>query len=154
MASAFFYGTLMSDDVLLRVLCGPYATPDIKQQKKDALQLRPASLIGHQRFALKGLPFPGIIRTKSEDQVRGILCEGLNANDVMRLDEFEGPEYDRSTAAAMVDGQRVPCQVYLWIGGEQHLESHDWELEGFVKGALVDWLKDRSEFNMSDTLDI
>lgn len=46
---------------------------------------------GHRRFALKNLVYPGVVRTdKPEDQVIGILCEGLNARDIELLDDFEG----------------------------------------------------------------
>ncbi|KAI9499264.1 putative adipose-regulatory protein-domain-containing protein [Zychaea mexicana] len=48
---------------------------------------------GHKRHALKNLEYPGVVYTgRDEDQVRGILCEGLNPQDVKRLDAFEGDD--------------------------------------------------------------
>ncbi|KAI9026560.1 hypothetical protein CLU79DRAFT_742322 [Phycomyces nitens] len=140
MASAFFYGTLMLDSILLGVLCGSQATSDVKQKKKESLQLVPATLLGHRRFALKELPYPGVIVTNPEDQINGRLCCGLSAQDVMRLDAFEGSEYDRCTAVALVDGERVPCQVYIWIGGNEHLETYDWETDDFLKNIPKNWI--------------
>lgn len=46
---------------------------------------------GHKRHALKDRDYPGVVPTgKDSDQVLGMLCEGLTAQDVKRLDAFEG----------------------------------------------------------------
>ncbi|KAI8142056.1 Butirosin biosynthesis, BtrG-like protein [Fennellomyces sp. T-0311] len=154
--AAFFYGTLMAAEVRSRVICGLLATPAQKEAKLATLRLRPAILKGHRRHALKNLDYPGVVYTgREEDQVVGVLCEGLYSQDVKRLDAFEGDEYKRcSVEVTPTDGQTpVNCQVYIWIEGDEHLLPHDWELDGFVNGRQHVWLQDRCEFAMVDALD-
>ncbi|ORY96568.1 Butirosin biosynthesis, BtrG-like protein [Syncephalastrum racemosum] len=156
-SAAFFYGTLMSPDVHTRVICGLSSSETAKQRKLETLVFRPAILKGHRRYALKGLDYPGVIRTdKEEDQVLGVVCEGLLPGDVKRLDAFEGDEYERRPATVHIadnEDIQVDCQVYIWTAGNHHLEAHDWELEGFIKSKQALWLNDRCEFYMVDKLD-
>ncbi|KAI7864239.1 hypothetical protein BDF14DRAFT_1884413 [Spinellus fusiger] len=129
MATVFFYGTLMSNEVLLQVLCGSLASSDVMQQKLNSLTLSPGVLTGYRRFSLKLLEYPGVTRTGNfEDRVNGILCEGLGPLDIQRLDIFEG-EVFRDTL--------VPCQVYAWIGDEKHIEAHDWKFERFLENVTT-----------------
>ncbi|KAG2188885.1 hypothetical protein INT44_004025, partial [Umbelopsis vinacea] len=89
--SAFFYGTLQSETVLLRVLCGAEVPNETLASKLKTLKLRPAVLKGYRRHALKGLDYPGVVKSVSaESSVLGLLCEGLNRHDILRLDAFEG----------------------------------------------------------------
>ncbi|KAI8373076.1 uncharacterized protein BYT42DRAFT_579120 [Radiomyces spectabilis] len=156
--AAFFYGTLMNDAVLGRVLCGPAASAETKSHKLNTLRRRPAMLKGHKRFALKNLDYPAVIEADLDDEVVGILCEGLTENDIVRLDTFEGDEYARcSVKATPLAGdvkEAVDCAVYVWIGDKLHLELHDWQPEEFLKSRLNDWLQRRCEFNMVDNLEI
>ncbi|KAI9278621.1 hypothetical protein BDA99DRAFT_492652 [Phascolomyces articulosus] len=159
--AAFFYGTLMSPEVRSRVLCGLYATQDSKKTKLATLRLRTAILKGHKRYALKERAYPGVIYTgNEEDQVIGVLCEGLYSEDVKRLDAFEGDEYKRCTVEVTPvksDGQTteavVNTQVYIWIEGNDQLKSYDWEFDGFVKDRQEEWLQDRDELKDVDALD-
>ncbi|KAI8582020.1 hypothetical protein K450DRAFT_230434 [Umbelopsis ramanniana AG] len=159
--SAFFYGTLQSETVLLRVLCGADVPNETLASKLSTLKLRPAVLKGYRRHALKGLDYPGVVKSVSaESSVLGLLCEGLNRHDILRLDAFEGDEYDRVTVTVSTIGTteypaietNIPTQLYLWTAGTEHLEDREWELEKFIQGAQVEWMSDRCEFKMVDQL--
>ncbi|KAL9054114.1 MAG: hypothetical protein Q9162_004371 [Coniocarpon cinnabarinum] len=82
--SAFFYGTLMSPQVLTRVTSRP----------PSAFKTRAALLRDHRRHRVKGADFPAVVPARGSD-VRGTYVEGLNSNDIWRLDLFEGPMYER-----------------------------------------------------------
>ncbi|CAO3669024.1 unnamed protein product [Rhizopus microsporus] len=91
MSSVFFYGSLMSPVVLIRVLLGSGASEQAKLEKFKSIRLIPASLKGYIRSSLKGEDYPAIVHTgKEQDKVTGILCEGLSEQDVKALDIFEG----------------------------------------------------------------
>ncbi|KAH8556290.1 Butirosin biosynthesis, BtrG-like protein [Umbelopsis sp. PMI_123] len=161
--SAFFYGTLQSNTVLLRVLCGPEATEETVASKLSTLKLRPAVLKGYRRHALKNLDYPGVVKSESaENSVIGLLCEGLSRQDILRLDAFEGDEYERVTVSVSTLGtaaypeveNNIPTQLYLWTAGNEHLEDREWELEKFIQGTQVAWMSDRCEFKMVDQLGI
>ncbi|KAI9300789.1 hypothetical protein BJ944DRAFT_208671 [Cunninghamella echinulata] len=88
---AFFYGTLMSTEIIGKVLCGKSSPHMIRTQKLSTLQLDPATLKGHKRFAVKHATYPGIIESDNiDDQVNGILCQGLSLKDMEALDNYEG----------------------------------------------------------------
>ncbi|KAG2223082.1 hypothetical protein INT45_008930 [Circinella minor] len=160
--AAFFYGTLMSSDVRSRVLGGLFATNESLSMKLGALRLRTAILKGHRRYALKGREYPGVIYTgQEEDQVKGLLCEGLFSEDVRRLDAFEGDEYKRCNVEVTplkADGQKedttVNTQVYIWTEGNEYLKPYDWEFDTFVKDQQEKWLQDRDQLKDVDELDI
>ncbi|KAJ2963385.1 hypothetical protein NQZ79_g1472 [Umbelopsis isabellina] len=161
--SAFFYGTLQSPTVLLRVICGPEAKPEVTETKLRSLKLRPATLKGHRRYALKNLDYPGVVKSElSECSVSGILCEGLSRQDILRLDAFEGDEYDRVTVSVSTVAtndhpeieNEVPTQLYLWTAGHHHLEERDWDFEQFIKDKQAAWMADRCEFNDVDKVEL
>ncbi|KAG0739516.1 hypothetical protein G6F58_010371 [Rhizopus delemar] len=87
----------MSDIVLSRVICGPNATEEEKLLKQASIQTRPASLKQHKRSCIKNEDYPAMVYTgQPDDTVKGMLCEGLNENDIKALDAFEGDDYLRS----------------------------------------------------------
>ncbi|SAM05109.1 hypothetical protein [Absidia glauca] len=140
--AAFFYGTLMATEIIGDVLCGRAAPPAIKTKKLASLQLTPALLKGHRRYAVKHATYPGLLESSNpSDQVEGILCEGLTIRDVEALDDYEGNEYRRQyTTVVKIHGSThqndnhiqenvIPCQVYLWIADKRQLQDHDWDYD-------------------------
>ncbi|KAI9354182.1 hypothetical protein BD770DRAFT_392576, partial [Pilaira anomala] len=90
--SAFFYGSLMSNAVLGRVLCGAQASEKEKTLKLNSIRFLTARLKGYTRSSLKGEEYPAITLNKNDDesQVNGILVQGLTEKDIKALDVFEG----------------------------------------------------------------
>ncbi|KPV73184.1 uncharacterized protein RHOBADRAFT_38805 [Rhodotorula graminis WP1] len=91
-SSLFFYGTLCHAAVLARVIGDP----------GEHLTTHDALLPHHARLHVDGEDYPAVVRaqdgarvlgralTDDEASVRGVLVQGLTADDVALLDEFEG----------------------------------------------------------------
>ncbi|KAJ5146404.1 uncharacterized protein N7515_000968 [Penicillium bovifimosum] len=97
----FFYGTLMSPQILHRVIHG---RADPEPWQKATLHIQPAILHGYRRHRVRNADYPGITpiaETTSGTEnslatsVVGTLVSGLTDGDVHRLDMFEGDQYER-----------------------------------------------------------
>ncbi|KAI8377170.1 hypothetical protein EDC96DRAFT_540767 [Choanephora cucurbitarum] len=153
--SAFFYGSLMSRNVLLRVLCGLEATEQTKDSKYDSITSRPVLLSGYKRSCLRGEQYPGMLFTGNmHDQVTGVLCEGLDAKDINALDTFEGKDYQRIPIHVTTeDGDSVATEGYLYIGDVSLITGVEWDFHDFLtSGREQQWLNDRCEFYQVDIL--
>ncbi|CEG68643.1 hypothetical protein RMATCC62417_04860 [Rhizopus microsporus] len=154
MSSVFFYGSLMSPVVLIRVLLGSGVSEQAKLEKFKSIRLRPASLKGYIRSSLKGEDYPAIVHTgKEQDKVAGILCEGLSKLDVRALDTFEGEDYLRSPVRVTVDEDQttVETDVYHYVGDSTLLTYAEWTLAEFIStGKEGKWLEDRVMFYQVD----
>ncbi|BGP58510.1 hypothetical protein JCM8202_001174 [Rhodotorula sphaerocarpa] len=154
--SLFFYGTLCHAGVLHRVIGHPGAD----------LTLRDAVLYDHVRLHVAGEDYPAVIpaescashhwdaiRThaahKDRVQVQGVLVEGLTADDVAMLDEFEGDEYERrpctvyplpDPAQPGPEPQPLPASVYTWTAGVSRLEPRVWSFAEFLRDSSHRWV--------------
>jgi len=97
----FFYGTLMDLDVLARVLGRPVA-PGI---------LQVATLSGWRRVRAAGEAYP-ILLADPAGMVEGRLASGLSAEDVARLDRYEGDSYERVEISVSAGGKPRAVQIY------------------------------------------
>ena len=77
----FAYGTLIFDDVMMRVTGRTF-------------QGRAAVLQGYARYGMMSGPYPGIVQKKGS-AVEGKLYFHIDDDSLKRLDEFEGDQYDR-----------------------------------------------------------
>lgn len=150
--TAFFYGTLMAPPVLHRVIWGSQTPPT--PAHASLLSIRPAILHAHQRRHVKSADYPAVIPSSATSSVRGTLVTGLTDGDIWRLDIFEGDEYERRDVSVRVlegkgragaeqedvEGEEVSAQTYIWIAGEQRLESGEWDFEHFVKEKMSRWV--------------
>ena len=96
----FVYGTLM-DEERLELLTGRH------------FSRRRAALEGFARVvAAHGYP---TIVPQAGGRVEGLLVEGVDAASLAALDAYEdaGRLYARRPAEVLVDGERVPCDVYV-----------------------------------------
>lgn len=106
LADFFFYGTLCHPP-LLRVVLG-----------RD-VAMEPAELAGHSVFWVKGRAFPVLVT--GGDGAQGVLVRGLRADDVQRLDFYEGG-FGHEPREIRVGDVSVPAEVYipepdLWTPG-------------------------------------
>ncbi|KAG1449177.1 hypothetical protein G6F46_000254 [Rhizopus delemar] len=124
----------MSDIVLSRVICGPNATEEEKLLKQASIQTRPASLKQYKRSCIKNEDYPAMVYTgQPDDTVKGILCEGLNENDIKALDAFEGDDYLRSPVKVVVDDDLIiDTDAYIYVGDNTLLTFTEWSLTEFV----------------------
>ncbi|KAG9951067.1 hypothetical protein KCU85_g3067, partial [Aureobasidium melanogenum] len=146
--TAFFYGTLMAQEVLYNVIFGPTGSRYNIQNVKPT----PAILHNHKRSRVKYCDYPGVIPQEGHS-VRGTYVTGLTDGDIYRLDMFEGPQYslrtvrvrllktegDEVTGEGNVEGDEVETQTYIWIDSLAKLEDKEWDYAAFRKEKLALW---------------
>ncbi|OAD07215.1 hypothetical protein MUCCIDRAFT_107815 [Mucor lusitanicus CBS 277.49] len=120
------------------------------------MQLRPALLKGHKRHSLIGEEYPAVISTEDEhDSVMGIICQGLELEDIKALDCFEGDDYERAATKVVLLEEKalIDTEVYIWIGDKKLLSGQDWSFDYFItSGKEQKWLDERCEFYDVDRL--
>ncbi len=119
MTSLFFYGTLQYRPLLALVLGDSRAV------------LRPAALADHAVSWADGQAFP-LIHAQPGAQAQGLLVDGLSAQDVARLNFYEGGfAYTLHDRVVQVDGGDQATQVYFSDPGHW-TPGAPW--------ALLDWV--------------
>ncbi len=92
----------MFADVWQRVVRGQYASCD-------------ATLAGYRRFAVRDETYPGIV-VSTGSSVAGLVYADVDADDVARLDQFEGELYERIDATVTdAQGSAMKVQTYLFL---------------------------------------
>jgi gamma-glutamylcyclotransferase (GGCT)/AIG2-like uncharacterized protein YtfP len=117
----FTYGSLMWADIMARV-CGHDFTSES------------ASLADHRRHPVRGQDYPGL-RAAPGGLVQGRLYLDVTADAWVRLDAFEGQEYERAdVVVALADGRRLPAQIYRFRDAfADRLLPGDWDVEAFAR---------------------
>jgi gamma-glutamylcyclotransferase (GGCT)/AIG2-like uncharacterized protein YtfP len=144
----FVYGTLMAPEVV-QTLIG------------RAPVGRPARLVdrSYARHPVKDHVFPGLIRRVNQDGggdgdggdsgVCGILYNDLNADEMTRLDAFEGEEYVKESCRVQLldkldDNSRLPtieAILYRWANPVDELDlEQSWSYETFRSQHLDTYL--------------
>lgn len=120
--AVFVYGSLMYNPVWESVVQGNYGG-------------LPAELRGYSRYRVPGETYPALIED-SAGVVQGRLWLNVDAEDLVRLDNFEGDEY-RRTLVQVVDA-RARMQtafVYVWKKPEL-LDGVPWDVSYFEAEGL------------------
>lgn len=113
----FTYGSLMFADVWTPLVSGDYRSV-------------PATLSGYRRFSVPNVGYPGIIAAPG-GRVAGLLYLDVAAEDVARLDAFEGAEYRRDALQVeLADGSTASAGTYVWLD-HGRLSDTPWLAEAF-----------------------
>ena len=163
--TAFFYGTLMAPPVLHRVIHGT-SRPSAEEASRTTFT--PALLQEFRRHRVAGCDYPAI-RPHAGSTVRGSLVSGLEAIDLMRLDIFEGDQYDRRDVKVRVlkgvgleesmsehsngrggevtkqedaqQGEEVETETYIFREVYwDDLETEEWDFEEFKREKMMFWM--------------
>ncbi|MGB7244261.1 MAG: gamma-glutamylcyclotransferase [Sulfitobacter sp.] len=126
MTSLFFYGTLRFEPLLEIVLGKPVSQ----------LEISSAQLPGYAVQNVAEGPFPGIVKNP-DAVIAGILVTGLTAQDLDRLDFYEGGFDYALTEVSLRDGQTA--QTFIAPEGA-------WTLHGVWH--LNDWVRDWGEMTL------
>ena len=128
--NVFTYGSLMFADVWGRVVAGGYRPID-------------ASLEHHARFAIAGETYPGMVALR-DARVAGVVYLDVDADDLERLDRFEGDDYRREPiVVACADGTTRPADTYVYRRVERLLEA-PWEPDAFAMQRFIEtYCRDR-----------
>lgn len=116
-AHIFTYGSLMFAEVWQPLVGGRYRS-------------EPAVLPGYRRFAVPGATYPGIVAAPG-GQVAGLLYRDVGADDLARLDLFEGAEYRRDALpVTLAEGSVLVAGTYVWLDNGR-LSDAAWLPEAF-----------------------
>jgi len=107
----------------------PGAKNEYAEQLAKAARHMGAATISGRLFRVAH--YPALARAQSKsDRVRGDVFEGVTAELLQRLDEYEGTEYARQLVeVTMQDGQNVRAFCYCYLLPTDQLEwirSGDW----------------------------
>lgn len=101
MKNIFVYGSLMFDDIWNRVVKRHY-----EKQK--------AVLPGYRRLSVKGENYPGLVKSFNSS-VEGVIYFAVTAQDIKRLDKFEGRYYRKIPVTVVCeDGREHNAKAYVF----------------------------------------
>jgi len=123
----FVYGSLMYLPVWGQVVKGVY--PCLNARAK-----------GYQRHAVPGETYPAMIENPAA-QVQGLMWLNVLPEDLKRLDEFEGPEYERREIEVMLNttGETAVANTYIWLKPEVLTDSL-WSVSQFEAEGMQSFL--------------
>lgn len=108
----------------------------------------PASLTGYKRVYVAEATYPGIVQDP-DSTVDGILARNVTAEEVERLNTFEGPDYDMHNVSVRVaSGEQIETRVFVPVPSlaltNTFWSLEDWQgtekttfLDGMTRGELV-----------------
>lgn len=117
----FFFGSLM-DMELLALVIGRAA---------DELDVASAALHGFARRRARGESFP-IVVPHPGGRIVGALVTGLTADDVDRIQYFEGSDYALQSYAVERSGERIEAQVFVPTARLEP-ETAEWDYDSWVR---------------------
>ncbi|KAH7152199.1 hypothetical protein B0J13DRAFT_547855 [Dactylonectria estremocensis] len=143
--TAFFYGTLMATEVFFRVCYGDKNPP---QAIKNMHTFTPAVLEGYCRHRVQDADYPGII-AEGGHTVLGVYATGLTDANMLKLDYFEGSDYDRETVKVKLvktDGDTKSGDEYrqtsVYVFNQpNYLEKKEWDFEHFRAEKMAYWTR-------------
>ena len=84
--------------------------------------------------------------------MRGTYVRGLTNDDQLRLDIFEGSQYERIRLRLNLldekrkDGAEVEAETYVWAENIKNLGDGEWDFEDFKKEKMRRWIGDDEEY--------
>lgn len=127
--NVFTYGSLMFRPVWNAVANGRYLCSA-------------AVLKGYRRCAIRGEDYPAIIADQASCVVRGRLYYRVAADDLHRLDRFEGAFYQRLAVRVLVGEHHVPAEAYVLQARYASIATGEpWDEKAFQHFALTRFLR-------------
>jgi gamma-glutamylcyclotransferase (GGCT)/AIG2-like uncharacterized protein YtfP len=114
------YGSLMFEPVWSAVVTGQYSS-------------RAVRVDGWQRYVIPGEDYPGAVLSAGSSMT-AVIWEGVGAEDLARLDAFEGDQYER--VRVLVDPESRPAWIYAWRGARA-LTSTLWDPDAFAQRGVM-----------------
>ena len=140
----------MVPQVLYRVI---YGTTRPTPSQISRLTIEPAILPKYTRRRVRHCDYPAIIPSvKPGACVRGTYVRGITSEDQVRLDLFEGVQYDRVRLPLnLIDeqgdkGEEKEADTYVWADDESDLEDGEWDFEEFKREKMRRWVGSDEEY--------
>ena len=92
----------------------------------------PFTLSGYKRCALKAKAYPGLIKEEGAT-THGLIYFNVSNVDILKLDVFEGQEYERITVDTVFNNQAITLQTFLFVGESKYVLDEDWDLDHFTE---------------------
>ncbi|KAL8348784.1 hypothetical protein RB601_002263 [Gaeumannomyces tritici] len=117
---------------------------------RDKYRFRPAVLPGYCRHRVQHADYPGVVADAATPgrEVRGAFVDGLTAENVAKLDYFEGSEYTRRTVRVRLldvddgsGGAEVETQTYVYRF-KDNLDDEEWDFDEFRRDKLRQWVRE------------
>lgn len=101
-----------------------------------------ATAAGYACYAVNGRPYPALVAEQGA-VASGLLYEGLTMEEFLKLDDYEGPEYDRRRILVEdIDGGRANAWGYIWKRQyRSQLRPERWDINTFERRDLPVYLK-------------
>lgn len=134
MSTCFVYGTLMAEAVFSRVVFGSTAL-----ESNQDVYYTDGTLKDHKRYMLKDRDYPGVMACAGAE-VQGKLVHNVDKLAMIKLDHFEGDEYERQQVTVTSDkGEQVQAYIYLWLDKSLVIDK-EWNYDDFVKVKMHKWI--------------
>lgn len=132
----FCYGSLMYPEVWHLVV-------------EDRYKQEQARVFGYGRRKIKNEEYPGLITTKQEDIVQGVVYFDVSNYDLKRLDIFEGNQYIRIKVNCLLnDDFFIDAHTYMINPQQQSIvENENWNKEEFEQHGLEKFLNKYQGFS-------
>mmetsp|Transcript_24895 Transcript_24895/g.67797 ORF Transcript_24895/g.67797 Transcript_24895/m.67797 type:complete len:153 (+) Transcript_24895:167-625(+) len=141
MKNAFVYGTLQAKGVCQALL-------------KRVPASKPASITGYSRFKVKNAVFPAIVPDKPDKIVQGMVLFDLTPHEQHILDVYEAEEYYKTSVQALVQGELVPADVYVFKDEyRKQLLPEEWDYAVWKEQHLAKWLSRLAPGNAHPDMD-
>ncbi len=128
MTHVFTYGSLMFEQVWNEVVRGNYRSC-------------PGTVSGFVRLSIQYEHYPAMLPGPVSSKVEGILYLDIDAEDLTRLDQFEGSIYDRRDVQVMTDNNIHAAQAYVLKDSYRNLVSEqEWDPEKFQDEGILQFL--------------
>ncbi|OLN84956.1 AIG2-like protein [Colletotrichum chlorophyti] len=140
----------MEPKVFFTVVQGVSTPPQVI---KDLYTFTPAILHDYTRHRVQFADYPGMIAEKG-GSVLGIYATGLTDANVLKLDFFEGSEYEKNTVTVKVRGENgaeedKQATAYIYKNPAS-LERVEWSFEEFRKDKMHIWTREGYVFEGCD----
>lgn len=125
----FAYGTLTFPEVWQRI-----AVCEVISE--------PARLNGFAIYRVRDAVFPGIVRAREADVVRGVLYRELDEETLFELDMYESDFYQRESVWVTTEKDEVvECQSYVVPQNRRQLLTDEpWDAKWFAEHELKNYL--------------
>jgi gamma-glutamylcyclotransferase (GGCT)/AIG2-like uncharacterized protein YtfP len=123
----YTYGTLQLPQIMSQIVGRPVLG-------------RPARLSGFARYCIRDRVYPAIVESPGSE-VGGVVYEGLAGEELARLDDYEGPIYERRTVEIEVAGACLSAATYVLRPEHRaRLSREPWDLAHFEREHLESYL--------------
>lgn len=105
-----------------------------------AIEGQPATLTGYACYRISDCVYPAIVEAPGSE-VRGVVYLGLTAEELERLDVYEGHLYERREVRVRQEDGSLLVETYVLRPEHRHrLSSEAWDRERFERLHLTSYL--------------